>query len=343
MYEAFFGLQGKPFQLNPDPSFYFASRGHQRALSFLEYGVHQGEGFIVITGEVGAGKTTLLRGLLERLKDGEVVAAEIVSTQLEADDLLRQVAARFGVTPSRSDKSTLLSELSAFFGALHQQGRRALLVVDEAQNLGPAAVEELRMLSNFQLDSQSLVQSFLVGQPEFRAILQRPEMKQLKQRVIASYHLGPLDAQETRAYVEHRLGHVGWNGDPAFDEDAFTALHRATEGIPRRINTIADRLLLAAFLAERHDVAANDVEEIARELDDELGAPELEAGAASAGWPAAAAQAGVAAVRDAAMADRLARLEDRLALLEATSSMSQSTIRKVVRIVQGLAARDAAR
>lgn len=271
MYESHFHLSGKPFQLNPDPDFFFGSRGHKRAMAYLEYGLHQGEGFIVITGEVGAGKTTLVRNLLRRMPRSSVVPVQIVSTQLDADDMLRVVAGSFGIQTPGLGKSDLLLRLEQHLLALHRDGKRALLVIDEAQNLTPRAVEELRMLSNFQVDTRSLLQSFLVGQPEFREIMQRPEMRQLKQRIIASYHLGPLDRAETQLYIEHRLRHVGWKHDPAFEDGAFDRIFAFTEGMPRRINTLCDRLMLGAFLSERHAVSGNDVDEAAREIVDELG------------------------------------------------------------------------
>ena len=271
MYESFFGLTGKPFQLNPDPSFYFGSRGHKRAFAYLEYGLYQSEGFIVITGEIGAGKTTIVRSLLEQLDREKVVAVQLVSTQLDADDMLRAVGAAFGIPVKSVDKAMLLASLEAFLCQLAVEKKRALLIVDEAQNLSPRAVEELRMLSNFQLGDQALLQSFLVGQPELRAMMQGEQMQQLRQRVIASYHLGPLDKGETRAYIEHRLKHVDWKEDPKFDPACFDLIHTLTNGIPRRINTLCNRLLLAAFLAERHVLEAADVQAIAQEIRDELG------------------------------------------------------------------------
>ena len=271
MYESYFHLSGKPFQLNPDPSFYFGSRGHKRAFAYLEYGLYQSEGFIIITGEVGAGKTTIVRSLLEQLDAAKVVAAQLVSTQLEADDLLRAVAMAFGLPALGLDKATILASLETFLGKVTSEGKRALLVVDEAQNLSPRAVEELRMLSNFQYGDQALLQSFLVGQPELRDLMQSPQMQQLRQRVIASYHLGPLDSSETQGYIEHRLRHVGWADDPKFDPACFPSIHSATGGIPRRINTLCNRLLLAAFLSERHELVADDVHAIVDELKEELG------------------------------------------------------------------------
>ena len=271
MYESFYGLSGKPFQLNPDPSFYYGSRGHKRAFAYLEYGLYQSEGFIVITGEIGAGKTTIVRSLLEQLDPAKVVAVQIVSTQLDADDMLRAVGTAFGLPVKSVDKAILLASLEAFLCQLVVDKKRALLVVDEAQNLPPRAVEELRMLSNFQFGDQALLQSFLVGQPELRAMMQSPQMQQLRQRVIASYHLGPLDKAETRAYIEHRLKHVGWKDDPQFEPACFDLIYELTGGIPRRINTLCNRLLLASFLSEKHAISTSDVQAIAEEIREEMG------------------------------------------------------------------------
>jgi putative secretion ATPase (PEP-CTERM system associated) len=281
MYESFFGLTGKPFQLNPDPSFYYGSRGHKRAFAYLEYGLYQSEGFIVITGEIGAGKTTIVRNLLEQLDPAKVLAVQIVSTQLDADDLLRSIGVAFGLPVRTVNKAVLLASIEAFLCQLATEKRRALLIVDEAQNLTQRAMEELRMLSNFQFGDQALLQSFLVGQPELRNAMQRQELQQLRQRVIASYHLGPLDVAETQAYIEHRLRHVGWKGDPQFDPACFALIHRLSGGIPRRINSLSNRLLLAAFLSEKHTVDVADVESVAEELNDELG-PNLARGVATA-------------------------------------------------------------
>jgi general secretion pathway protein A len=352
MYERYFGLSAKPFQLNPDPDFFFGSRGHKRALAYLEYGLHQGEGFIVITGEVGAGKTTLLRGLLRQIQGDAIVPVQIVSTQVDSDDLLRLVANAFGLKAAGVDKSTLLTQLQQHFEGLNTEGQRALLIVDEAQNLTPSAVEELRMLSNFQIGTRSLVQSFLVGQPEFRGIMQRPEMKQLKQRVIASYHLGPLDIEETRSYIEHRLRHVGWQNDPQFDAEAFDRIHTESGGVPRRINTLCDRLLLAAYLGDGHRVTAEDVGTVATEMNEELGgmqpeAPSLSpvhalpvagrnaAGGSSAGVAGGAQIARLSTPAERSMHEQIVRLEERVAMLEASSGMMFNLIKKVLRILRG--------
>lgn len=349
MYDAFFGLTGKPFQLNPDPSFYFASKGHKRARAYLEYGLHQGEGFIVITGEVGAGKTTLLGEMLERLPKDSIVATQIVSTQVDADDLLRLVAQGFGLPTAGADKSTLLTELRRYCIREHERGKRALLIVDEAQNLPPRAVEELRMLSNFQVGNRSLVQSFLVGQPELREMLQDPELRQLKQRIIASYHLGPLDAGESKSYVEHRLKHVGWSDDPSFEDAAFERIHALTEGIPRRINGLCDRILLSCYLSARHDISAALVQEVSDEICHELEtAPPHSDTAARPGRTMASIRAPVPTVGNVrqsrieagdrqhangvlSIADRLEDVDDRIAVLESGQEILQMRMKRLLR------------
>ncbi len=353
MYEAYFGLRGKPFQLNPDPSFFYGSRGHRRAMAYLEYGLHQNEGFIVITGEVGAGKTLLVRSLLEKLDPAKIVAANLVSTQIDADDILRLVAASFGIPSKNLSKSDLLLAIEAFLVSTTAAGKRALLIVDEAQNLTQRAVEELRMLSNFQLEDHALLQSFLVGQPEFRSIMQSPEMVQLRQRVIASYHLGPLDAAETQAYIEHRLTCVGWKGNPAFDPESMKGMFTFSQGIPRRINALADRVMLAAFLGENRRVTADMVDQIAAEMREEHVVPESVMSRPSPAFPSASlgAVAGVADLQrllaDPDAAKTLAaagqgfdavRFEERLALLERTLSTTLNAISQLIGAAQQQAA-----
>ncbi|PTD96756.1 XrtA/PEP-CTERM system-associated ATPase [Pseudothauera lacus] len=344
MYESYYRLSGKPFQLNPDPAFFYGSRGHRRAMAYLEYGLHQSEGFIVITGEIGAGKTTLVRSLLERLDAAQVVAANLVSTQIDAGDMLRMVAAAFGVPTRNLQKADLLLALETFLVSVTAAGKRALLIVDEAQNLTADAVEELRMLSNFQLEDHALLQSFLVGQPEFRDIMQGPDMQQLRQRVIASYHLGPMDAGETQAYIEHRLHHVGWEDDPLFSAAAMRAVYAASGGIPRRINTLCDRLMLAAFIAERHSIDEADVREVVDEMHQEM-----QGGSAATGRPANGAARPVGGVdgltlghldiapelaqtiEALAAGTDLQRIEARLTRLEQSVSATLSALDQLVR------------
>lgn len=266
MYESFYKLRDRPFQLSPDPRFFFGSRCHKRAMAYLRYGLNQGEGFIVITGDIGTGKTTLMRTLFADLSKENAVAAQLVTTQLDAEDMLRMVAASFGLAHEGISKAALLKNLETFLMARTREGKRVLLVVDEAQNIPPRALEELRMLSNFQMGEKALLQSFLLGQQEFRQTLQGDGMEQLRQRVIAAYHLTPLDADETRSYMEHRLRLVGWAGDPSFSETAYAAIHKVTAGIPRRINTFCDRLMLYGFLEEIHAISEKTVEAVSEEL-----------------------------------------------------------------------------
>lgn len=337
MYESKFGLSGNPFSLNPDPAFYFGSRGHAHALAYLKFGVFQSEGFIVVTGEIGAGKTTLVRTLLSELDPQKVVAAQIVSTQLEAGDLLRSVAAAFGLATAGLSKAELIATIEAFLTFQASQQRRPLLVVDEAQNLGLGAVEELRMLSNFQLGNQALLQSFLVGQPELRALLASKAMEQFRQRVIASCHLGPMEPAETAQYVQHRLRHVGWTGQPAFQPDALDAIHVAAGGVPRRINLLCNRVLLAAFLNAAETIDAGSVATAAAELASEIGAGAVPAqegdGPGQAARHAAERRPAVPKFAAASVADR------RRPVLVVAGSVSEDL--KALALLEALNAHDA--
>jgi general secretion pathway protein A len=270
MYEAYYGLRAQPFQLRPDPDFYFGSKGHKRAMAYLDYGMSKGEGFIVITGDVGAGKTTLVRNLFRKLESEEVYAVQIVNTDLDSDDILRMVAAAFALPYIDVSKAALLNSIEELLRYIDKQGKRALLVVDEAQNLTPRAVEELRMLSNFQTADKSLLQTFLLGQPEFKKTLMSPNMEQLRQRVIATYHLGPMDAEETRTYIEHRLHTVGWTDSPTISDAAFSAIHASSGGIPRKINTLCDRLFLMGYLEELQHFGSAEVDTVVREISEEF-------------------------------------------------------------------------
>jgi general secretion pathway protein A len=258
MYETFYHLQIKPFQLSPDPRFFFSSRGHRRAVAYLVYGAHQGEGFIVITGEIGAGKTMLAATLAQKLAPKNLVLGQIVNTRLGPDDLVRMVAAAFGL-PQHDSKAVLLDRLRQFLLTCNQQGKRVLLIVDEAQNLPSMSVEELRMLSNFVQANRPLLQTFLLGQPEFRRTLQGPDM-------------GALDEGETEAYILHRLKVAGWKSDPSFSPDAFAAIHEYTGGIPRRINILCDRLMLMGCVDQKHAFTSAEVAVVTEEMQQDLAA-----------------------------------------------------------------------
>ncbi len=270
MYQSYYNLSGKPFRLSPDPSFFFPSRGHKRALAYLRYGLNQDEGFVVITGAPGTGKTTLAKILLHEMGEKDVVVAHLTTTQLEADDMLRMVAASFGLRYENLDKAQLLKSLESFLLARSREQKRALLVIDEAQNLPARSLEELRMLSNLQVGDKALVQTFLLGQAQFRALLDKPELEQLRQRIIANYHLSPLAADESKRYIESRLQQVGWNNDPTFAELAYEKIFEYTEGIPRRINMLCDRVLLYSCMEEIHEITCEVIDMVTKELDQEV-------------------------------------------------------------------------
>jgi general secretion pathway protein A len=303
MYAEFYGLAARPFQLTPDARFFFESAVHRQAMAYLIYGLHHAEGFIVITGEVGAGKTILVDNLLATIDATTFVTAKIVTSQLGGDDLLHLVAAGFGIAKEGLTKGPLLQRISDFVMAQHRGGRRALLIVDEAQNLSFSALEELRMLSNLVVDRTMALQSFLLGQPQFRTNLGSPELEQLRQRVTAAYHLGPLSEADTRAYIEHRLRRADWKGDPRFTEASFALIHQHTEGVPRRINTLCSRLLLYGFLEQLHVLPESAVEKVVNDLREEL--------AVVAVRPAAAPLDGGGELLSG-IAERIHALEDRV-------------------------------
>ncbi|MCF6324188.1 MAG: XrtA-associated ATPase [Gammaproteobacteria bacterium] len=270
MYESFYNLHSRPFQLSPDARFFYNSRGHKRAMSYLRYGIAQGEGFIVIMGDIGTGKTTLVQNMFDHLAEDNLVAAKIVTTQLEADDMLRMVISAFGLSYDGLDKASLIKVLESYFVKQARAGKRVLLVVDEVQNIPLKSLEELRMLSNFQVGGMALLQIFLLGQREFVKTLQAEGLEQLRQRVIASYYLKALEQDEVQGYIDHRLVSSGWKNDPVFKTSAYDEIYEYTAGTPRRINTLCDRLMLYGYLEEIHEIDAAVVKTVTSELQGEI-------------------------------------------------------------------------
>jgi putative secretion ATPase (PEP-CTERM system associated) len=272
MYDQFYGFSGRPFQLTPDPFFYFESGTHRKAMSYLGYGLAQGEGFIVITGEIGAGKTTLVGHLMNTIDPNRLTAVKLVSTQVEGDDLLRLVAQQFALPWEGLGKAELLRSLEQYLREQARAGRRTLLIVDEGQNLAISALEELRMLSNFQLGGHSLLQIFLLGQPEFRDTLFRsPTLEQLRQRVIATHHLEAMEADEVEPYILHRLSKVGWQGNPEFTADAYDLIYDQSEGVPRKLNVLMSRILLYGAIEQLTQIDADDVRAVINDIASEGG------------------------------------------------------------------------
>ena len=268
MFNDFYGLTGRPFQLTHDPTFYFESLTHRKALSYLSYGLAQGEGFVVITGEVGAGKSTLVAHLMATIDPARLTAAQIVTSKLDGEELVHVVAQAFGLIVDGHDKASALGAIEAFLHDEARAGRRCLLVVDESQNLELEALEELRMLSNFQLGAHPLLQTLLLGQPEFRNTIQEhPQLEQLRQRVIAAHHLEAMELGEVQPYIEHRLKCVGWTGNPKFDQRVFTELFEASGGVPRRINQICNRLMMLGAVDQRNRIDGAMLSSVLEELE----------------------------------------------------------------------------
>lgn len=274
MFNDFYGLFGKPFQLTPDPAFYYPSGTHRKALSYLSYGLAQGEGFMVITGEVGAGKSTLVAHLMATVDPEQLTVGQIVTSKLGAEEIVHVVAQSFGLAIEGHDKASALGEIENFLHEEARAGRRCLLVVDEAQNLEIGALEELRMLSNFQLGNHPLLQTLLLGQPEFRETLQgHAGLEQLRQRVIAAHHLEAMQESEIEPYFIHRLKHVGWDGNPGFEDGLFAELYRASGGIPRKVNLIGSRLMLLGEMDQHQTLTLEMLERVLHEMAQDNASP----------------------------------------------------------------------
>lgn len=269
MYERFYKLSTNPFRLAPDPKFCFSHSGYKRAMEYFEYALDQGEGFVMVTGRPGTGKTLLVETFIKEIDTKRVIARRIAVSNHGAEELLRTVAYAYDIDAAGMDKATLSHLIQQYFVQQEQAGRRVLLIVDEAQTLEHAALEELRILADLQTESRLMLQLFLVGQESLQELMHTAGMEQFQQRVIANYHLVPLSLKDARAYIEHRLQQAGWNGDPGFTGAAVLFIYQLSKGVPRHINKICNRLLLLGFGKGRHLLDKEDVQEISLEMREE--------------------------------------------------------------------------
>ena len=269
MYENFYHLKAEPFRLSPDHRFCFNHQSYAKAKAYMQYAFERAEGFVMVTGRPGTGKSTLVNDLVETLSSSGAKVAKLVSTQLEASDLLRMVAHAFGLQTENLDKATILQRLDKLLMSHHNDGRRALLIIDEAQDLSTSALEELRLLTNLQLNNQPLLQIFLLGQEELRGLVQGPGMEQVHQRLVAACHLEQLKEDETKAYIIHRLEQVGWQGDPAISNAIYPVIYHFSAGIPRRINQVCSRLFLHGSVEGSHKLGVEDARVVITELQHE--------------------------------------------------------------------------
>jgi type II secretory pathway predicted ATPase ExeA/outer membrane protein OmpA-like peptidoglycan-associated protein len=269
MYESFFGFEDTPFRLSADEKYRYAHHNYLRASAYLAYALQQGEGLVMITGDPGSGKTTLIRDVISELEPSIFHTINLVTSQLHAEELLRKVALEFGLPAETYNKATLLTNIHKKLAAMHEQGKRSILFLDEAQNLSPNGLEELRLLSNLQQGKHSLLQIVLVGHQDLRRLLLGPDMEHFQQRLIAVCQLEPMNDEQTREYIVHRLELVGWHQDPEIRDEVFQLIHLVSKGVPRNINHLMSQLLLFAALEEKHELSDDDALVIIEELVDQ--------------------------------------------------------------------------
>ena len=325
MYDGFYNLVQKPFQLSADPAFFFHSSVHKRALAYMHYGLTQGEGFVLVTGTPGTGKTMLVKSLIKNLNRDKLLIGLMVTSQVGPDDTLRMVASTFGYQSLSNDKAGLLASFEKFIIEKAREGRRLLLIVDEAQNLPKQSLEELRMLTNLDVNGKSVFQVFLVGQNELKHTINATDMEQLKQRIVATFQLVALGEEETREYILFRLQTAGWQGKPEFTQEVFKALHAFTGGIPRRINTVCDRLLLFGYLEELNLIDAQALNKVIAEVKEEILLDKKHDAIQEQSFQQLhQGEAG------GALEVRLAKLEQAVAKLEATVNKEKALLRKAI-------------
>lgn len=266
MYREFYGLTEAPFDITPNPRFLFYSAKHREAYNHLMYGIRERKGFIQLTGEVGAGKTTLCRAMLEHL-DGPYSTALILNPVMGPDELMKAIAMEFCLPVNGLDRLETLSVINLFLLRQVEEGRETVLIIDEAQNLTEELLEQVRLLSNLETDDRKLLQIVLMGQPELRDRLNSPRLKQLRQRITVRYHLQSLTLEEVNQYIRHRLKVSGANGTPNFTTPALWRVYRYTKGIPRLVNALCDKALLAGYVANSERINFNLVGRAVRELE----------------------------------------------------------------------------
>jgi general secretion pathway protein A len=269
MYNQFYGFREPPFNITPDPRFLFFSDRHREAFNHILFGIRERKGFVQITGEVGAGKTTLCRAVLEEL-GSNFVTALILNPCLDTTQLLRTVLTEFGLQPGRADRVECLEMLNRFLLEQLEKGRDVVLLIDEAQDLDSELLEQVRLLSNLETDQRKLLQIVLLGQPELREKLDDRSLRQLRQRITVRYHLTPLDREEVERYIQHRLQVAGGNGRPAFTSWAVRSIHRYSGGIPRLVNAVCDKALLAGFVDGTDLLTRRQVRRAIRELEGKI-------------------------------------------------------------------------
>jgi len=321
MYTKFFNLSAKPFELLPNPKFLYLSKGHRKALSYLQYGIQERAGFTLLTGEVGSGKTTLVRDIINKIS-ADITLSMIFNTRVDGYQLIAMINEDFGLTTEGKDKVQLITELNDFLLEECSSNRQPIIIIDEAQNLSTEALEEIRLLSNLENDNFKMMQIILVGQPELKQIIAQPSLRQLRQRISISCHLNPLNRKESEEYIYHRLGTVGNRDCVKFHDGVFDAIFKFSGGVPRLINLICDFLLLSAFVEETHEIDKPLVDEALKELsfeEPDLPSPTFEheetVSQAVQGSPP--------------LDDRLARIEKKYAKLNADRSEKEAILERL--------------
>ena len=321
MYTEFFGLSAKPFDLLPNPEFLYLSKGHRKALSYLQYGVQEHAGFTLLTGEVGSGKTTLVRDVINNISS-DVTLSMIFNTRVDGYQLIAMINADFGLQTEGKDKVQLITELNDFLLDECSSNRQPIIIIDEAQNLSAEALEEIRLLSNLEADNFKMVQIILVGQPELKQIIAKPSLRQLRQRISISCHLNPLNREESEEYVYHRLATVGHRDCVIFQDGVFDTIFRFSGGVPRLINLICDFLLLSAFVEGTNKIDMTLVNDAVSELSFEESnspQPDFEVGRVASS----------SVQHSVSLDDRLARIEDNYAKLNANRSEKEAILERL--------------